>query len=99
MSITLGGEHLTMKGSTKATIKSSIKIVGTNSVLPITIEGEFKDIPPQLHEIYMRSMLASYGSVNVHDNTKEEPKTIEEQKSEWRLNRITDILCKALKIQ
>lgn len=99
MSITLGGEHLTMKGSTKATIKSSIKIVGTNSVLPITIEGEFKDIPPQLHEIYMRSMLASYGSVNVHDNTKEEPKTIEEQKSEWRLNRITDILCKALKIK
>ena len=96
MSITLGGEHLIMKGSTKATIKSSIKIVGTNSVLPITIEGEFKDIPPQLHEIYMRSMLASYGSVNVHDNTKEEPKTIEEQKSEWRLNRLVELISKAI---
>jgi hypothetical protein len=97
MSITLGGEHLTMKSSTKATIKSSIKIVGTNSVLPITIEGEFKDIPQNLHQLYMQSMLASYGSVNVHNNTKEEPKTIKEQKSEWRLNRIVDIISKAIR--
>ena len=97
MSITLGGEHLTMKGSTKATIKSSIKIVGTNSVLPITIEGEFKDIPQNLHQLYMQSMLASYGSVNVHHNTEPEPKTIKEQKSEWRLNRIVDIISKAIR--
>jgi hypothetical protein len=96
MSITLGGEHLTMKSSTKATIKSSIKIVGTNSVLPITIEGEFKDIPQNLHQIYMQSMLASYGSVNVHNNTNEEPKTIKEQKSEWRMNRIVELLLKAV---
>jgi citrate synthase len=86
-----------MKGSTKATIKSSIKIVGTNSVLPITIEGEFKDIPPHLHQMYVQSMLASYGSVNVHNNTETEPKTIKEQKSEWRLNRIVDIISKAIK--
>lgn len=97
MSITLGGEHLTMKGSTKATIKSSIKIVGTNSVLPITIEGEFKDIPQNLHQLYMQSMLASYGSVNAYDNTKDEPKTIKEQKREWRLNRIVDIISKAIR--
>ena len=96
MSITLGGEHLTMKGSTKAIIKSSIKIVGTNSVLPITIEGEFKDIPQNLHQLYMQSMLASYGSVNVNDNTKAEPKTIKEQKSEWRLNRLVDLISKAI---
>ena len=97
MSITLGGEHLTMKGSTKATIKSSIKIVGTNSVLPITIEGEFKDIPQNLHQLYIQSMLASYGSVNVHNNVNEEPKTIKEQKSEWRINRIVDILMSKFK--
>ena len=97
MSITLGGEHLTMKGSTKATIKSSIKIVGTNSVLPIEIVGDFKDIPQNLHQLYMQSMLASYGSVNVHNNTEPEPKTIKEQKSEWRLNRIVDIISKAIK--
>jgi hypothetical protein len=95
--ITLDDGSLTMKGSTKATIKSSIKIVGTNSVLPITIEGEFKDIPPCLHQMYMQSMLASYGSVNVHNNTEPEPKTIKEQKSEWRLNRIVDIISKAIK--
>jgi hypothetical protein len=96
MSITLDSGHLTMKGSSKATIKTSIKIVGTNSVLPIEIVGEFKDIPQNLHQMYMQSMLASYGNVNVYDNTKEEPKTIKEQKSEWRLNRIVDIISKAI---
>jgi len=96
MSITLSNDssHLTMKGSSKAIIKSSIKIVGTNSVLPIEIVGDFKDIPENLHQLYMQSMLASYGSVNVHNNT--EPKTIKEQKSEWRLNRIVDIISKAI---
>jgi hypothetical protein len=96
MSITLGGEHLTMKGSSKAIIKTSIKIAGTNSVLPIEIVGEFKDIPENLHQIYMQSMLASYGSVNVYNNTEPEPKTIKEQKSECRLNRIVDIISKAI---
>ena len=97
MSITLNSEGLTMKGSTKATIKSSIKIVGTNSVLPIEIVGDFKDIPQNLHQLYMQSMLASYGSVNVHSNTESEPKTIKEQKSEWRLNRIVELIGKAIR--
>jgi hypothetical protein len=96
MSITLGGEHLTMKGSSKAIIKTSIKIAGTNSVLPIEIVGEFKDIPENLHQLYMQSMLASYGSVNVYNNTEPEPKTIQEKKSEWRINRIVDIISKAI---
>ena len=98
MSITLSNDssHLTMKGSSKAIIKSSIKIVGTNSVLPIEIVRDFKDIPQNLHQLYMQSMLASYGSVNVYNNTEPEPKTIKEQKSEWRLNRIVDIISKAI---
>ena len=95
MNISFDSGHLTMKGSTKAIIKSSINIVGTNTKLPIEIVGEFKDIPQNLHQIYMQSMLASYGSVNVHNNT-DEPKTIKEQKSEWRLNRIVDIISKAI---
>jgi len=98
MSITLSNDssHLTMKGSSKAIIKSSIKIVGTNSVLPIEIVGDFKDIPENLHQLYMQSMLASYGSVNVHNNTEPEPKTIKEQKSEWRLNRLVELFSKAI---
>ncbi len=91
--------HLTIKGSTKAIMKSSIRIVGTNSVLPITIEGEFKDIPPHLHELYIQSMLSSYGDTNVYNNTKDEepyPMTIKEKQSEWRLNRIVDLLFKAV---
>ena len=98
MSITLSNDssHLTMKASSKAIIKSSIKIVGTNSVLPIEIVGDFKDIPQNLHQLYMQSMLASYGSVNVHNNTEPEPKTIKEQKSEWRLNRLVELFSKAI---
>ena len=86
-----------MPSSTKAQINSSISIVGTQTKLPITIIGEFKDIPPHLHQIYMQSMLSSYGDVNVHNNTDEEPKTIKEKKSEWRINRLADIFLKSLK--
>jgi hypothetical protein len=95
MNISFDSGHLTMKGSTKAIIKSSINIVGTNTKLPIEIVGDFKDIPQNLHQIYMQSMLASYGSVNVHNNT-DEPKTIKEQKSEWRLNRLVEIISKVI---
>ena len=97
MSIELNSENLSIPSSTKAQINSSISIVGTQTRLPITIIGEFKDIPPHLHQIYMQSMLSSYGDVNVHNNTDEEPKTIEEKKSEWRINRLADIFLKALK--
>jgi hypothetical protein len=45
----------------------------------------------------MQSMLASYGSVNAYDNTKDEPKTIKEQKREWRLNRIVELIMKKIK--
>jgi hypothetical protein len=90
MSITFDSSHATIKGSTKAQINASITIVGTGTELPITIIGEFKDIPPHLHGMYIQAMQSSYGSVGV------EPKTIEEQKSEWRLNRIVDIISKAI---
>lgn len=89
--------HLTMEGSTKVTIKASQTIVGTGTKLPIEIIGEFKDIPPHLHQLYIQSMWASYGSVNVYDNTNEEPKTIKEKKSEWRLNRIVELISKVIK--
>ena len=98
MSITISNDssHLTMEGSTKVTIKVSQTIMGTGTQLPIEITGDFKDIPPHLHQLYMQSMWASYGSVNVYDNTNEEPKTIKEKKSEWRLNRIVELISKAI---
>ncbi len=98
MSITFdNGNNITMKGSTKAQINASITIAGTGTELPITIIGEFKDIPPHLHGMYIQAMQGSYGNVNVYDRTKdEEPKTIQEKKSEWRLNRIVDIIGKAI---
>lgn len=90
------GANLTMEGSTKVIIKASQTIMGTGTQLPIEIVGEFKDIPPNLHQLYMQSMWASYGSVNVYNNTDEEPKTIEEQKSEWRINKLAKLLMKAI---
>ena len=95
--ITNDNGSLTMKGSSKAIIKSSIKIVGTNSVLPIEIVGDFKDIPQNLHQAYMQSMLSCYGSVNVYNYTEPEPKTIKKQKSEWRLNKIVNLIFNQLK--
>jgi hypothetical protein len=65
-------ENLMIKGSTKVTIKSSISIVGTDTELPIDITADFKDIPEHLHQIYMQSMMSSYGNVDVYDNTKDE---------------------------
>ncbi len=98
MSITFDkGNKLTVQSSTKAQINASITIAGTGTELPITIIGEFKDIPPHLHGMYIQAMQGSYGNVNVYDRTKDdEPKTIQEKKSEWRLNRIVDIISKAI---
>jgi hypothetical protein len=96
MSITFDSSHATIKGSTKAQINASITIAGTGTELPITIIGEFKDIPPHLHGLYIQAMQSSYGSVNVYNNTEPEPKTIREQKSKRGLNRIVDIISKVI---
>jgi hypothetical protein len=93
--ITNDNGSLTMQSSTKAQMNASITIAGTGTELPITIIGEFKDIPPHLHGMYIQAMQSSYGSVNVHNNT--EPKTIREQKSKWGLNKIVDIISKTIR--
>lgn len=90
--------RLTLSGSTKAQINASIKIVGTGTILPITIVGEFKDIPPHLHRMYMQSLMNSYGDTNVYNNVDEkEPMTIKERKREWRLDRIVELVGRAIK--
>ena len=98
MNISLDSGHLTMKGSGKVQIKTSIQIYGTGTKMPVTIEADFTGIPHHLHQIYFQSLTSQYNtSVNVYNNTKDdEPKTIKEQKSEWRLNRIVDIISKAI---
>jgi hypothetical protein len=100
MSITFSNDssHLTMKGSGKVQIKTSIKIYGTGTELPVTIEADFNNIPHNLHQIYYQSLVSQYNtSWNVYDNTKDdEPKTIKEKKSEWRLNRLAELFTKAI---
>jgi hypothetical protein len=89
--------RLTMKGSGKVLIKTQIKIYGTGTELPVTIEADFNNIPHNLHQMYLQSLMSQYNtSVNVYNNTDDEPKTIKEKKSEWRINRIVDIISKAI---
>jgi hypothetical protein len=98
MNISFDSGHLTMQGSGLVTIKTSIKIYGTGTELPVTIEADFNKIPHNLHSLYYQSLVSQYNtSVGVYNNTKEdEPKTIKEQKSEWRLNRLVDIISKVI---
>jgi hypothetical protein len=98
MSITLDNGSLSMKGSGLVTINTFIKIYGTGTELPIKIVADFNNIPHKLHQTYLQSLTYQYNtSVSVYNNTEEEPKTIKEKKSEWRLNKIVDIICKSLK--
>ena len=97
--LTLDSGYLTMKGSGKVRINTTIKIYGTGTELPVAIEADFNNIPHHLHQMYLQSLVGQYNtSVNVYDNTKEDPypATVKEKQREWRLNRIVDIICKGL---
>jgi hypothetical protein len=101
INITPDNGRLTMKGSGLVTIKTSIKIYGTGTELPIKIVADFNNIPHNLHSLYYQSLISNYNTnIVAHKNLSEvddEPKTIKEKKSEWRINRIVDIICKAIK--
>ena len=101
INITPDNGSLTMKGSGKVQIKTSIKIYGTGTELPVTIEADFNKIPHNLHTIYFQSLVSHYNtSVSVYNNTKDDepyPMTVKEKQSEWRLNRIVDIISKTIK--
>ena len=98
INITPDNGRLTMKGSGLVTINTSIKMYGTGTELPIKIVADFNNIPHNLHSLYFQSLTHQYNtSVRVYNNTKnDEPKTIAEKKSEWRINRIVDIISKAI---
>ena len=97
--LTFDSGRLTMQGSGLVTINTSIKIYGTGTELPIKTVADFNNIPHHLHQMYFQALTHQYNtSLNVYDNTKDdEPKTMKEKKSEWRLNKIVDIICKGLK--
>ena len=103
MSITISNDssHLTMEGSGKVQIKTSIKIYGTGTELPVTIEADFNNIPHNLHYLYYQSLVSNYNTnIVAHKNlskVEDEPKTIKEKKSEWRLNRLVELISKVIK--
>jgi hypothetical protein len=95
--------HLTMEGSGKVQIKTSIKIYGTGTELPVTIEADFNNIPHNLHYLYYQSLISNYNTnIVAHKNlskVEEEPypMTIEEKQKEWRWNRLAKLVLKAIK--
>ena len=100
INITPDNGRLTMKGSGLVTINTSIKIYGTGTELPIKIVADFNSIPHNLHSLYYQSLISNYNTnIVAHKNlskVEDEPKTIAEKKSEWRLNKIVDIISKAI---
>lgn len=101
INITPDNGRLTMKGSGLVTIKTSIKIYGTGTELPIKIVADFNNIPHNLHSLYYQSLISHYNTnIVAHKNlskVEDEPKTIEEKKSEWRLNRLVELISKIIK--
>jgi hypothetical protein len=70
--ITPDNGRLTMKGSGKVRINTSIQIYGTGTKMPVTVEADFSNIPHHLHQSYFQALTYQYNtSVNVHNNTKE----------------------------
>lgn len=101
INITSDNGTLTMQGSGKVQIKTSIKIYGTGTELPVTIEADFNNIPHNLHYLYYQSLVSNYNTnIVAHKNlskVEDEPKTIKEKKSEWRLNRIVELISNVIK--
>ena len=98
ITITPDDGSITMEGTGLVQINTKIEMVGTGTELPIKIVADFSNVPHNLHHLYYNSLTYQYSTgVNLYNNTGEdEPKTIEEKKSEWRINRIVDILSNAI---
>lgn len=98
--ISTDASKLTLKGSGKVVIKTAMELVGTGTELPITIEADFSNIPHKLHYLYYQTLISQYNKrPTIYSNVDEEPypMTIKEKKSEWRLNRIVDIISKVIR--
>lgn len=89
--------NLIMNAKPVVTLKNSISIVGSDTELPIEIVADFTNIPQHLHGIYLSALDSKYNSdVRVFGNIEPkeaEPKTIEDKKRDWRLNKLVDIFC------
>jgi hypothetical protein len=89
--------NLIMNVKPTVSIKNSISIAGSDTELPVEIVADFTNIPQHLHGIYLSALDSKYNSdlriwENIESRTPE-PKTIEEKKRDWRLNKIVDIFC------
>ena len=93
---------LTIKGSGKLIIKTAMELVGSKTELPISIEADFTNIPTELHYLYYQMLVSQYDTrqmvhSSLYDKKEPYPMTIEEKQSEWRWNRIVDIIGNAIR--
>lgn len=83
---------ITIKGSGIVTSKTTIEVLGTNTVLEITHTADFSKIPIEFHQIYFDSFKASLIDSKVYNNTKKYyPMSIKEKQINFKLSRILDI--------
>jgi hypothetical protein len=90
------GNNLTIDVKPIVSIKNSISIACTDTELPVEIVADFTGVPQHLHGIYLSALDSKYNS-NVKIFRNEEPKTIEEKKRDWRLNKLADIFTSIFK--
>jgi hypothetical protein len=64
---------LSIKSSNNVVIKSSIRIVGSNTTLPVEIIADFSNIPNYLHYEYYQALIYQYNKdIKVYNNMGEE---------------------------
>jgi hypothetical protein len=88
--------NLTINVKPIVEINTGISLAGHKSELPIKIIADFTNIPESQHEVFLDTFKYFYNTeVNVYHNPYNKiPKTIEEKKKDWTINRIIDILFK-----
>lgn len=84
--------NLTINSKPLVKIKTSMEIVGSGTELPIEIIADFTDVPGHLHKSYLEAFKYKYfDKATIYNCIDEEPKTTEEKKRDWRLNKLADI--------
>jgi len=69
----LDNNKLSIKSTNNMVIKSSIILVGSNTILPVEIIADFSNIPNYLHFEYYQALIHQYHKdIEVYNNMGEE---------------------------
>jgi hypothetical protein len=70
----LDNNKLSIKSTNNMVIKSSIILVGSNTILPVEIIADFSNIPNYLHFEYYQALIYQYNKdIDIYNNVYKEP--------------------------